>query len=310
MAFKKILITGLLLSLLPAAYAQNKIDEALKDYYSLWAQGKPVYEVSSKLLTFDSNDVFSEVERFSADTLSERRYATYQLIEYLGTHYGNDKSAGRAIRQLVIGSNDRDGGIVGACLKSLQKFTPQQFEPEVKYLLSEQAKRPQQHYEDLIKLCGWLQITDLIYPFKQMIADKKGDAKARWAMRLAMARMGDTEMLAYCQERIKSLPVGDDLTYDVLPDIIYTRKKPLFDYLITIIESNEKNCTSPNPDSDAKILCAFRVISHIAPYIKNFPVEVSASGDLKTKDYDKTLQDVRSWIKENNGTYQIIDHSF
>jgi hypothetical protein len=100
------------------------------------------------------------------------------------------------------------------------------------------------------------------------------------------------------------------MIYDLVPDMIYTRQKSMFDYLFRIIESNEKTCSSPNPDSSTKILCAYNVIGQIAPFIQKFPVEVRASGDLKSNDYEKTLLDVRNWIKENKAKYVIKSDGF
>ena len=38
----------------------------------------------------------------------------------------------------------------------------------------------------------------------------------------------------------------------------------------------------------------------------DFPVEVGISGDLKTTDYRKALQEVRQWIGEHRGDYELL----
>ena len=290
--------------------SQSKADEALKTYYAQWQKGLPTTDVSEILLKMDSNDVFDKLEHFTTDTSEDKRLATYRLMDYLGEKSGDKTVRQRAVKQIIMGCNDRDGGIIGVNLKNLTSFSLSDFEAESKYLLSEMAKKPMPHYELVIKICGWLGTNDLIYDFRKQITDKKGNVKQRWAMRLAMARMGELDMLDYCLQRVLKIPVNDDVVYDLVPDIIYTRQKPMFDYLLQIIESDEKKCSSPNPDSNAKILCAYRVIEQIAPYIENFPVEVSASGDLKTKDYEKTLVEIRNWIKQNKDTYIIKKEAF
>jgi hypothetical protein len=292
------------------AISQNKIDEALKNYYSQWQKGQPTTDISETLLTMDQKDVLDKLDRFTKDTSEDKRLATYKLISNLGMKSTNASTRKKAVKQLITGCNDKDGGIIGVNMKNLTLFSVQDFEPESKYLLSEMTKRPMPYYELLIKICGWLGMKDLSYDFRQAIEQKKGTVKQRWAMRLAMARMGETEMLDYCVQRVTKIPVNDDVVYELVPDMIYTRQKSMFDYLFQIIESDEKKCSSPNPDSNAKILCAYGVIEQIAPYIENFPAEISASGDLKTKDYEKALQDVRAWIKQNKESYAIKKEEF
>ena len=135
-------------------------------------------------------------------------------------------------------------------------------------------------------------------------------AQDRWAMRLALARMGEPDMTDYCLARLKKVKVNDDVVYEFIPDLIYTRQKPIFDHLLTLIESDEKNCSSSNPDSDEKIICAYRIIEQIAPYIENFPAKVDVSGELQTNDYAKLLVEVRTWITQNRESYKIVDNNF
>lgn len=293
-----------------SVFSQNKISEALNTYFEQAKKGASTLSISEKLLTFNNIDVLSEVEGFTADTSVDKRFAAYRLIDYLGHNVTSQDICKRALKQLIFGLSDRDGGIVGVNLKSISSFNVNSFDAELKYMISELAKLKQPHYDMFIKLCGWLDTKDLIYNFRKMITEKSGDVRSRWAMRLAMARMGEADMVDYCLQRVKKIPVNDDVVYDLVPDILYTRQKLLFDYLLGIIESDEKNCSSPNPDSDVKLICAYRVMEQMAPYIDKFPIEVDASGDLKVKDYDKALIEVRGWIMDNRETYVIKRDDF
>jgi hypothetical protein len=143
-----------------------------------------------------------------------------------------------------------------------------------------------------------------------MLTYKKINARDRWSMRIAMARMGEADMIDYCLQKIKNTKFDNNVLYELVPDMIYTRQKPMFDYLLQIIESDDKNCGSGNPDSDVKMVCGFSIIEMIAPYIENFPVKVRASGDIDARDYEKALLDVRNWIKQNRDTYGIKKDGF
>ncbi len=287
------------------ALSQHTIIEPLKTYFEKWQKGKSTVIEEEKLLQGNVAEVISETERFIADTSADKRYAAFRLIGYLGAKAEAPALRKRAVKQLIFGSNDKDSGIAGNCFKMLTSFDVKDFDTEAIYLLGEMAKKPETHYETLVKICGWLGITDLNYDFRKAISEKKGSIRDRWAMRLAMARMGDAEMIGYCLERLKNIKVNDDVVYELVPDVVYTRQKALFDYLFSIIESDEKNCSSSNPDSDAKILCAYRVIEQIAPYIENFPAKTDVAGELVSGDYKKTLLEVREWTKLNLDNYIV-----
>ena len=251
-----------------------------------------------------------ETENVTSDSLSDKRYSAYSLIAYLGQKTEKADLRKHAAKKLIEGSNDKDGGIGGYCLKMLTYFSVSDFDLDAKVQLAEMAKKPRTHYELIIKLCGWLNIKELGRDFRSAVEEKKGGMRERWAMRIALARMGEADMVAYCSGRLLKAGVSDDVVYDFFPDVIYTRQKTLFDYLLTIIESDQKQCSSSNPDSDEKIICAFRVIELVAPYIKDFPAKTDVAGGLVSTNYDQTLKEVRIWIQQNRTTYTILGDGF
>lgn len=285
--------------------SQSNLNDGLNTYYNQSRQGQPVIDISKKLLKFNNDDLLFAISNAVNDTSMDKRLALYKLLNFIGHETNKSSFKKQAIKQLINGLSDRDGGIIGLNLQYITTFELKDFDTELKYKISEQSKTPQPHYEMFIKICGWLGNNDMVYEFRNMISEKKGDVKSRWAMRLAMARMGEPDMVDYCLGRIQKIPVGDDMVYEIVPDIIYTRQKVLFDYLLKVIESDAKNCSSPNPASNTKFICAFRIIEQLAPYIEDFPVSADTSGDLKEKNYDKALTDVRKWIIANRETYKI-----
>jgi hypothetical protein len=215
------------------------------------------------------------------------------------------------VKQIIKGCRDKDSGICGMELNSLTHFRKDDFDNEAAYELSVLTKEKIPHYHILIKLTGFVGISDLKAGYRQMLADKKyPNAQSRWALHLSLARMGEQDEIDYCFQKVRNIKVNDDVVYELIPDLIYTRQKKVFDYLLEIIESDEKSCSSSNPDSNVKIICAYRVMEQIAPYIENFPVETGTSGDLKTTNYDTALAKVREWIKANRESYSIKTDSY
>jgi len=78
--------------------------------------------------------------------------------------------------------------------------------------------------------------------------------------------------------------------------------------MIEVLMSDLANCESADNDNPTAILCGYRVMEQLAPAIKNYPLTLDASGDVKTNDYKKSLALVRKWFQENKDIY-IIDNS-
>ena len=121
--------------------------------------------------------------------------------------------------------------------------------------------------------------------------------------------MGNDEQTAWCVQKVKKAPVNSGLIANVLPDLIYTRQKEALDYCVELLFSDEKLCSSPNPDLSERIPCAYRIIEMLAPVIEGFPIKVNPSIGLESDDYPKTLQTVREWFKKNSN-YKINRETF
>ena len=72
--------------------------------------------------------------------------------------------------------------------------------------------------------------------------------------------------------------------------------------------SDQTNCHSADNDNPTSILCGYRIMEQLAPVIKDYPLTLDASGDVKTNDYKKSLELIRNWLKQNKDIY-IIDNS-
>jgi hypothetical protein len=73
-----------------------------------------------------------------------------------------------------------------------------------------------------------------------------------------------------------------------------------------IIQSNEQNCLSANADNEESILCGYRVLEYIAPVMIDFPLPVDEFGELEIDDYEAGLTEVREWLVEQDGEYELV----
>lgn len=248
------------------------------------------------------HEVLTALTPYYSDTLTTVRAQAYFLAKQVGT-YSQDKAVRqRAVDQLTGGLRDEDSSIGGRVYNYLDEFDAADFSPETQQSVSDLLSRRLAHFSQLLRLVGALNMQEQTTTLQSLLPSLS--ARDRWTAQLALARLGDPEALASVLDRAKRYPVNDDVVYELLPDLVYTRQKQALDYLVAIVQSHEKNCSSADPEADEGIRCGYRVLELLAPVIRNFPLAVDESGDLTVSDYPKALQQARQWLGQN-ADYQI-----
>jgi hypothetical protein len=149
--------------------------------------------------------------------------------------------------------------------------------------------------------------SEFINPLIEFLqTNSKLGSQVKWSAHLALARLGEPNALAFILQRVQKLGINDDVVYDIFSDLVYTRQRQAFNYLIEVIKSDEKKCMSADPENPEPMNCGYRVLELIAPVIKDFPLKVDSSGDLEVKEYAVALRQVRKWL-EKNPDYEIIN---
>ena len=70
--------------------------------------------------------------------------------------------------------------------------------------------------------------------------------------------------------------------------------------------SNEPTCLSADADSEENILCGYRVLEYIAPVMLNFPLPIDEFGEREINDYEAGLAEVREWMAQQDGDYELV----
>lgn len=256
----------------------------------------------------NAETILQALKPYYADTVNNVRAKAYDIAHRVGQKSQQTAARQLAVAQLVNGVKDKDTGISGNASQALTDFEKEDFNQAHKNEITELLGQQIPHKDQLIKVAGYINLMEALTILKQL--SKPGNSrKARWAAYLALARMGEQEELEYVVKTVSSLSVNDDVVYEMVPDLIYTRQKLAFDYLFTIIASNKASCTSADPDASAHILCGYRTMEYIAPYINNFPLPV-VDGELMVDDYVQALQELRAWYVLHQGDYEIIKEGF
>jgi hypothetical protein len=245
-------------------------------------------------------DVF--LKNFSSflvdDDGAEVRLNSYRFLYLSGLKH--QEFSELVVSDLVFsGLSDANRGNRKTVCEFLDSFSTQNFSAAAKnkvayYVMAETAP-----LKEIIMLSARLGLTDLVLHFKQLLEQSNFNQSRIWTLNVALGRLGDNVSAAWCLEQVRETGMNDLVIYRLVPDLIFMHYKPAIDYLLQTILKDEVKCSSPNPDSDAKINCAYRIMELVAPVIDNFPITVDEDGELESDDYEKALNIVREWIKSN-----------
>jgi hypothetical protein len=276
----------------------------LSTYFKEIHAGK--HATMPRLLSLPENTkaVLSALPVYLADTAAKVRATAYSIVHLAGINSTQLSLREDAVAKLITACKDPDSG---KALNYLSGFKKEDFTTPSKDSLAALFRRKSSHYDELIRLTGFLELKQLQTDLRTLSQQGTSPRKDRWAAMLALARMGDTYAMNDVMKRVQRLPITDEVVYDIFPDLVYTRQRPAIDYLLVALNSDEKNCSSASADHDAKIPCAYRVMEMLAPAIEGYPLKLDESGDVETKDYPTALQTVREWFKVNKNFKILSD---
>lgn len=250
----------------------------------------------------NAKEVIASASNYFGDTLAQVRARMYSLVGEAGSRSQDKTIRGLAVNQLVKATADYNN--LDLLLTQFNRFTSNDFSNNSKDSLISLFRQRPPYLDQLVRLVGSLQITSLSDELRTLSGPATTNQRIRWTALLALARMGDQEATQSVMKRVQRLPVNDDVVYEIFPDLVYTRQRSAIDYLIVELKSDEKKCFTADAEDETPITCAYRIMEMLAPVIDKYPLEQDASGDIKTKDYKKSLTTVRTWF-EKNKEYRI-----
>jgi len=238
--------------------------------------------------------------KYITDTLSSIRATGYYILKLVGLSSTKADIRQQVVNKLLTGCKDSKSGNVSICIDYLTQFNISDFSISAKDTMLALLQRKNYYFDEYVKLCGYV-LADRVLPSLEKILSGSFslNRKEQWAVRLAMARAGDENQIAYIVQRISGIDANDEVVYHLIPDLIYTRQRQIFERVIEWLNDDRKSCTSSNPDKEEKLVCGYRIMEMLAPAIKNYPYSLDATGELLTDDYDKALYNIREWFKKN-----------
>jgi len=256
---------------------------------------------------YQQDDVITLLESYLQSDNKKVQREAVRLCANIGSNNKNAATRKTAVNQLVAIAPKGSGSINRRITKGLEKFKQEDFDASAQKTVAMMIKKKQNHQDKWIALAGFLQ---LWAPLDELRVAEKGNKKLFQKINMALTRAGDEAKKKNLMRNVKKIKVNDEFVFSVVPLLVYARQKETMDFLFDIILSDEKSCRPVGPDVGGNIECGYRVMEAIAPYIKDIPLELGSSGDLKTDDYKKALKDTRTWIIANKENYELITNVF
>ncbi|MGM0532186.1 MAG: hypothetical protein ACQER7_12645, partial [Bacteroidota bacterium] len=254
------------------------------------------------------DEIQSFIHRFDSSISGEKdqqvRLNGYRFLYMLSREYPGFRSD--VVDILVLsGLSDNDPGNRKSVCGYLEDFPKENFSISARNRISSHAIEMEAPFKEIVRLSARLGIKDLASHYNHLLITGSVDSSTRWTLNVALGRLGDEKSARWCVDQVRQMGLNDQVVHHLAPDLAFMRCKPAMDYLLSAICRDQQNCSSPNPDSNAKINCAYRLMEVVAPAIKGFPVQTDEGGNLQTNDYPRALEKVRAWIYEHSSDYEI-----
>jgi hypothetical protein len=282
--------------------------QEVKTYFSAIAKQLP-----TSPFTFDpavsENRYIQALSSYLTDTLLVVRSEAYHVVNRLGQSSKQAKTRKEVVKILLKGWRDKDTGINGQVANALFRFNREDFDKAALEDIRALNRSVIPYHGKLFKLIGKIDMRDQLDVMKTHLQKQQTPLSRQdvWSAYVAMARMGDVLSEQNVMDKANKLGTNDDTIYELFPDLVYIGSRTTIDFLVKQLYSEENNCSSPDAESERSINCAYRIMEMLAPVIKDYPIAVSASGDLVEKDYPKALATIRSWFNAHNGNYTIVN---
>ncbi len=305
-----IIIALLLMPTIGYTQGSRKTTEQIEAYISAAKANKDKPDIS-KLL--DNNkkhdDVLSAVKRHYSDTVYDGAITAYKITYDVARKSNVANTRQNAVEAICSGIQNSNRSVVAWCIRHLSVFYRTDFNNNAKSIIANNLQIGTPKLDELVLVAGYLNLSESASKIESL-ANLTKKTSEKWAVWLALARMGNDKYINNVAETARMQTLNDDVVYEIVPGLIYTRKKPAIDVAIEILFNDQKKCYSSSPDNPVKIFCGYRVMEYLAPVIKDFPYGVKTSGDIDTDNYEKALTEVQKWFLEKGDSYEVLDNAF
>lgn len=283
-------------------YAQGNVSQWVKAY--IGGKGKDQKAFTSLMQHNPSADVVKEVAAYVKDTNNTTfEYAVF-LVKKIEKRVTDKQARTSLVRSLLDCALKQDAQLSKSALRAMTVFEKTCFTDGIK----EDIRLIAAHYpsgrQEAMLLLGYVGESGDISYLNGLGRYTSLSKQDKYYRQLALARLNDGDAVQELCAQIKEKKLNDEVVMNIVPDLIYTRNKKIFDLLVQEILNDTPNCLSANNDSQQLILCAYRIMEQLSGKIVGFPVQTDRSGEI-AGDYAAALEQARKWIVSTKLEYSI-----
>lgn len=292
------------------SYSQSDISKQVNLLMSQIRSGSIITVDKEKLkISSNNKELLTVLSKYYTDTLANVRYEALSLSSQLALNSKDKSLINKSINDLIsncIVKNSINNQIVNL----LKKYKQTDFSLIELEKIKQVLQLQESNIGTLSKIYAFVGKETALTDLNSFLSKQNLSKNDKKDLKLALVRSGDERLANKMLETLKQQVINDELIYNALPDIIYTKNKLLYQFLLNAILSDSKKCSSANNDDNTPIICAYRLIEQVAPHINNFPITINGKGEINSKDLSVTLIDIRKWIIENNNNFDIITTNY
>lgn len=272
-------------------------------------QGKYIYEIERDIVdNYKAKKLIKALDVYLNDSIENIRERSYYLLSQKARQESTSLKDQQKITHLLLQGIDNQKYVNNQFATYLSNMPPTAYTAENIVLLEQVlADNIVVNKKDLVLLAGYCGAASTW--LKQTFKAPESTLQDKWYIALALSRQGSKEHTTYCLEQVKTLELGSRLVDFIVPNLIYTRNKQLFDYCVEMLYDEENRCVSANADISDMISCGYPMMHKLAPVVKDFPYKLDASRTIDADDYEQALIDIRNWFTINPD-YEIINTSY
>lgn len=311
--YKQILLIAIAFLLVHAngfSQASRKTAEQIGAYISAAKADVEKPDISKLLNNAKKHDdVLLAVQVFYTDTLYSGAIEAYKITYQVARKSRVLETRQKGVEAISLGIKNNNRAVAGWCARHLSVFAREDFSANAKNTIANNLQTGTPKLDELVMVAGYLNLSESAQKIEALASISRKSTE-KWAVWLALARMGNEKYIRNVAETVRKQTLNDDVVYELIPGLVYTRQKAAIDVAIEILYNDKKECYSSSPDNPVKMECGYRVMEYIAPVIKDFPYGVKTSGDIDTDSYEMALTEVRKWFLEKGDTYEILDNGY
>lgn len=244
---------------------------------------------------------------YYSDSLPDVRRQAYYYASQAALKCNRDSAKILVVEDLLRSCGDSSGIVVQNAWQELRNFDKKYFSDKAKFILGQIVDDEIYFAEKFFLIAGYVGSESMV----SVLKDKrvKCNAEQRWYIDLALCRLSDETSVQKVLSRLTKIQPSLDFIDLILPDLLYTRQREIYDWIINQAMTDECKCASRSPISERQIPCAYYIMYEIADYINGFPIDRDEDGE-KDDDFSKSdIKKMRMWLTDNPN-YKIVDEGY